>query len=62
MGIIFVLLAISVSLALFFLVSFIWASKNGQFDDTYGPAVRMLFDSEDEDQTHQTSKTKKECN
>lgn len=44
MEIIFLLLAISICLALFFLISFLWASKNGQFDDTYGPAQRILFD------------------
>jgi len=25
-------------------VGFIWAVKSGQYDDTYSPAVRMLFD------------------
>lgn len=32
-----------------FLVAFIWATRNGQFDDTYTPSIRMLFDSEKED-------------
>lgn len=59
MEIIFVLLAISICLALFFLVSFIWASKTGQFDDTYGPAYRILFD--DEDQIQEPIKSEKEC-
>ncbi|MFD1551294.1 cbb3-type cytochrome oxidase assembly protein CcoS [Putridiphycobacter roseus] len=47
MQIIFLLIAVSTLLALFFLVSFIWANRKGQFEDTYGPAVRMLFDDED---------------
>lgn len=46
MQIIFILIAVSISLALFFLFSFIWANKGGQFDDTYGPAYRMLFDED----------------
>ena len=31
-----------------FLASFFWATKDGQFDDTYTPAVRILFDDEKE--------------
>ena len=27
-----------------FLLAFIWAVRNGQFDDTHSPAVRILFD------------------
>ncbi|MDX1350733.1 MAG: cbb3-type cytochrome oxidase assembly protein CcoS [Putridiphycobacter sp.] len=48
MQIIFILIAVSISLALFFLISFIWANKGGQFEDTYGPAYRMLFEDEAE--------------
>ncbi len=58
MQIIFILIVISLSLALFFLFSFLWANKNGQFEDTYGPAYRMLFD--EDEQKEQTSLTKKE--
>ncbi len=32
-----------------FLIAFIWATRSGQFDDTYTPSVRMLFDSRKED-------------
>lgn len=48
MQIIVILIAISISLALFFLISFLWATKSGQFEDTYGPAYRILFDDEEE--------------
>jgi cbb3-type cytochrome oxidase maturation protein len=44
MEIIVLLIAISISLALLFLGIFYWNIKNGQFDDTYTPSVRMLFD------------------
>jgi cbb3-type cytochrome oxidase maturation protein len=60
MEIIFLLLTISICLALVFLISFIWASRSGQFDDTYGPSVRMLFDNEFDAPTND-SKNEKEC-
>ncbi len=28
-----------------FLFAFIWAVRNGQYDDDYSPSVRMLFDN-----------------
>lgn len=47
MQIIVILIAISIALALVFLISFLWATKSGQYEDTYGPAWRILFDDED---------------
>ena len=46
MSIIYVLLAISVIVALIFFVAFILSIKNGQYDDTYTPSIRMLFEDE----------------
>ncbi len=46
MSIIYLLLAISVIVALLFFVAFIISVKNGQYDDTYTPSVRMLFEDE----------------
>jgi cbb3-type cytochrome oxidase maturation protein len=40
------LLAVSVIVALVFFVAFIVSVKSGQYDDTYTPSVRMLFDDE----------------
>lgn len=40
------LLAISVIVALLFFVAFLISVKSGQYDDTYTPSVRMLFDDE----------------
>ena len=37
---------VSISMAIVFLVAFIKAVKNGQYDDDYTPSVRMLFDDE----------------
>lgn len=45
MNIIIALIGISLSVALIFLGAFLWSLKSGQFDDTYGPSVRILFDN-----------------
>jgi cbb3-type cytochrome oxidase maturation protein len=44
MNMIFFLIGCSILLALLFLAAFFWASKTGQHDDTYTPAVRILFE------------------
>lgn len=44
MGVIFLLIGVSIVIAILFLSFFLWASKDGQFDDDYTPSVRMLFD------------------
>ncbi len=46
MNIIYMLLAISVFVALIFFALFIYSVKRGQYDDTYTPSVRMLFEDE----------------
>jgi len=46
MGVIYILIIVSVFVALVFFVAFIYAVKTGQFEDTYTPSVRMLFDDE----------------
>jgi cbb3-type cytochrome oxidase maturation protein len=46
MNILYFLIGCSVFLALIFLFAFFWAMQNGQNDDTYTPAVRILFDDE----------------
>ncbi len=40
------MLIISIIIAVFFFVAFIIAVKNGQYDDSYTPSVRMLFEDE----------------
>lgn len=44
MSVIFILVIIGIIVAGLFLAGFIWAVKSGQYDDTYTPSVRMLFD------------------
>ena len=46
MSVIFILVGVSICLALFFLVAFIWSVKNGQYEDDYTPSVRILFEDE----------------
>ncbi len=56
MSVIYILICISVLVAVIFLFLFIKSVKNGQFDDDYTPSVRMLF----EDEVVKNSKTNKE--
>ena len=46
MDIIFVMIAVSVVVAIVFLALFIKTVKSGQYDDLYTPSVRMLFEDE----------------
>jgi cbb3-type cytochrome oxidase maturation protein len=46
MSIIIILIGASISVAVAFLLAFLWAVKTGQYDDSYTPSVRMLFDDE----------------
>jgi cbb3-type cytochrome oxidase maturation protein len=45
MDIIYFLIGCSIVMALLFFSSFIWSIRSGQYEDTYTPSVRMLFDS-----------------
>jgi len=51
------MLIVSLLIALFFLGSFFWATRNNQFDDDYTPSVRMLFDEELIDTENQKKET-----
>ena len=46
MSIIYVLLTISVLVALGFFIAFVISVRSGQYDDTYTPSIRMLFEDE----------------
>lgn len=46
MSALYVLIGISLTVAIFFLGAFIWSVRKGQYDDDYTPSVRMLFDNE----------------
>jgi len=47
MSALFLLIAISLLVALAFLGAYIWATSSGQYDDDYGPSVRILFDDDE---------------
>ena len=44
MSVIWILVGFSIFVAGGFLLLFIWAVRNGQYDDKYTPSVRILFD------------------
>ncbi|MCC9019375.1 MULTISPECIES: cbb3-type cytochrome oxidase assembly protein CcoS [Flavobacterium] len=46
MSVIYLLISVSIFVAIGFFVAFIVAVKSGQYDDDYTPSVRMLFDDE----------------
>lgn len=43
--IIVILIAISLTIALLFLGLFLWSIRSGQYNDTYTPSVRILFEN-----------------
>ena len=51
MAIIVLLISISLLIAIGFLISFLWNMKSGQYDDTYSPSVRMLFEDKKKNTT-----------
>lgn len=46
MNVIYLLISISIFVAIGFFVAFVIAVRTGQYDDDYTPSVRMLFDDE----------------
>ena len=56
MNILFLTLAISLVLALFFLIGFIWATRKGQYDDLTTPSQRMLIDDFETKKNHSNKK------
>ena len=61
MNIFYLLIGVSLFAALIFLGAFIWAVKNGQFDDNKTPSIRMLFD-DDSDCIDETDNSKNKTN
>lgn len=50
MNILYVLVPVALLLAASGVAAFIWSVRSGQYDDVETPAVRMLFDDEDDTQ------------
>lgn len=61
MNIFYLLIGVSLFAALVFLGAFIWAVRNGQFDDNKTPSIRMLFDDDSID-NEETGNSKNQTN
>jgi cbb3-type cytochrome oxidase maturation protein len=46
MEVVYITIGVSVIVAVLFFTVFIKSVKSGQYEDTYTPSVRMLFDDE----------------
>jgi len=46
MSVIYLLLGVSITVAVVFFMVFWYAVRQGQFDDDYTPSIRMLFEDE----------------
>lgn len=60
MSVIYLLISISIVVAICFLSAFFRAVKSGQYDDDYTPSVRMLFDDELKKEKPETTQETKE--
>jgi cbb3-type cytochrome oxidase maturation protein len=60
MSVIYLLISISILVAIGFFIAFIRAVKTGQYDDDYTPSVRMLFDDELKITPNKSVQTKEE--
>jgi cbb3-type cytochrome oxidase maturation protein len=47
MSVIIILIGISLSIAVGFLIMFIWNFRSGQYDDIEAPAFRILFENKE---------------
>ncbi len=52
MSVLFIALPVAILIAFLFVLAFVWALKEGQYDDLSTPSVRMLFDDESLDCTN----------
>lgn len=58
MSVIYLLISISIIVAVGFFAAFIKAVRSGQYEDDYTPSVRMLFDDELKKETTETKPNK----
>jgi cbb3-type cytochrome oxidase maturation protein len=65
MSVVIILVFVAILMAGAFLVAFVWSVKSGQYEDTYTPSVRILFDDppmkevSDQSQLEEKGKKKK---
>ncbi|MEE9574326.1 MAG: cbb3-type cytochrome oxidase assembly protein CcoS [Candidatus Neomarinimicrobiota bacterium] len=48
MSVLYLLIIAALTVALGFLLAFIWAVRTGQFDDMITPSIRILLDEKDQ--------------
>ena len=58
MDVVYITIGVSIIVAVLFFIAFIKSVKAGQYDDTYTPSVRMLFDDELVNEKKSTNKNK----
>lgn len=46
MSVLYLLVLVSIAVAIFFLAAFIWSVRSNQFEDQDGAAMRMLYDND----------------
>ncbi len=56
MSALYLLIGISLFVAVSFLIAFLWASGSGQYEDDYTPSVRILFDEKLQEKPDQQTK------
>lgn len=59
MNIFYLLIGVSLLVALIFLGAFIWSVRSGQYDDSETPPMRILFDDDDVEPESETDEEKK---
>ena len=47
MSVLYLLIIAALTIAIGFLLAFIWAVRTGQFDDMHTPSIRILFDEDE---------------
>ncbi|RST25766.1 cbb3-type cytochrome oxidase assembly protein CcoS [Chryseobacterium lacus] len=58
MELLYLMILCSVSLAVIFLIIFIYNARKGQFDDDESPAVRILLDKDNPDERDEQGEEK----
>jgi cbb3-type cytochrome oxidase maturation protein len=56
MSALYLLIGISLIVAIGFLCAFLWAVRGGQYEDDYTPSVRILFENELPEKDQSTKK------
>ena len=46
MAVIYLLLPLALLITVTFLILFVWATRDGQFDDVQTPQIRVMFDDD----------------